>query len=79
MQGGLIQGGKAIVAQPAQVAVKERAQIRNAVFQHRDTVDAHTKGKSLPFVGVYATRCQHLGMHHARTKDFQPIITFADL
>ena len=38
--------------QPAQVAVEERPQIRDAVFQHRQPVDAHAEGEALPFVGI---------------------------
>ena len=54
------------MTQPTQVAVKECAQIRDAVFQHRDPVDPHAKGKALPFIRINAASLQHLRVHHAR-------------
>ena len=57
----LLQRGKPVVPQPAQIAVKERAQIRDAVFQHRHPVDAHAEGKALPFRRINAAACSTLG------------------
>ncbi len=46
MQRRLIKTGKAVVAQPAQIAVKERPADRGMpYFKHRYAVDAHAKGK----------------------------------
>ena len=42
------------MAQPAQVAVEEGAQVGDAVFQHRDPVDAHAEGEALPLGGIDA-------------------------
>ena len=54
MQRRHVQRAEPVVAQPAQVTVKERPQVGDAVFQHGDSVDAHAKGKALPFFGVNA-------------------------
>ena len=75
----LVEAGETVMAQPAQVAVKEGAQVGNAVFQHRDTVDPHAKGKALPFVRVNAAGLKHLGVHHARAQHFEPAVAFAHL
>lgn len=65
--------------QPAQVALEERPQIRNPVFQHRDPVDTHAEGEALPLGGVDPPRLQHLGMDHAGAEDLQPAFPLPDL
>ncbi len=51
-QGRHIQRRKPVMPQPAQVAVEERPEIGDAVFQHRQPVDPQAKGKALPLVGI---------------------------
>ncbi len=53
-EAGDVEGGKAVVAQPAEVGLEERAQVGDAVFQHGDAVDAHAEGEALPLIGVDA-------------------------
>src|SRR5262249_28347919 len=43
----LVEEGEAVVAEPAQVRVEEGAQVRDAVFQHRDALDPHAEGEAL--------------------------------
>ena len=51
--------------QPAHIRVEERAQVRHAVFQHRDPVDTHAPGESPDIVGIKTAMAQHVRMHHA--------------
>ena len=51
MQRRLLQRVKSVMPQPPQITVKERAQIRYPVFQHRNPVNAHTKGKTIKQTG----------------------------
>ena len=67
------------MAHPAQITVIECAQVRNAIFQHRNPLNPHAKGKTLIFLGVIATIRQHPWIDHAGTKDFQLVITRPDL
>ena len=47
-----IQRAEPVMPQPPQIAIKERAQVGNPVFQHRDPVDAHPKREPLPLVRI---------------------------
>src|SRR5712675_483684 len=66
------------MAEPAHVAFEQLAQIGHAVFQHRDTVDAHAPGKTLIDVGIDAAGAQHVRMHHAAAENLQPVLTLAE-
>ena len=44
---------------PAQIAVVKRPQVRDAVFEHRDPLKPHPKGKSLIFIGVDTAIFKH--------------------
>ena len=63
--------------QPPQIAIEERPQIRDAVFQHRQPVDADAEGEALPFVRVDPGGFQHLRVHHAGPEDFHPVVALA--
>src|SRR5437899_2834111 len=65
--------------EPAEVAVVERAQIGDPVFQHRDALDPHAEGESLVDRGIDVAVLQHLRVHHAGAEDLQPVATGADL
>ena len=65
--------------QPAHVGLEELAQVRNAVFEHRDAVDAEAPGETLVLGGIEPAIPQHVGMHHAAAHHFQPVGAFADL
>ena len=73
-----VEGREAVVPEPADVALEEGAQVRDAVLQHRDPVDAHAEGEALPGVGIDARRAQHLRMHHAGAEDLEPVLALAD-
>src|SRR5258708_11486507 len=64
---------EAVVLQPAYVGLEELAQIRDAVFEHRDTVDAHAPGEALVLVGIEAAIAQHIRVHHAAAENLQPV------
>ena len=66
------------MAQPAQIAVEEGAQIRDAVFQHSNPIDAHTKGKALIHVGINPASGDHFRMDHARAQNFEPVVAFSN-
>ena len=66
------------MAQPAQVAVEEGAQVWDAVFQHGDAVDADAEGEALVDGWINACGLQHFGVDHAAAQDLQPIVAFAN-
>src|SRR5882762_7573648 len=69
---------EAVMVEPAHVAVEQLPQIRHAIFEHRDAIDAHAPGKALIDVGIDAAGAQHVRMHHAAAENFQPILAFAE-
>ena len=77
VQGRHVQCGKAVMPQPAQVAIEEGTQVGHAVFQHCDPVDAHAESKALPFGRIDPTCFKHLGVHHAGAEDFEPVVALA--
>src|SRR6516164_5894446 len=68
---------KTVMRQPTDVGLEESAQIRHAVFEHRDAVDAHAPSEALVLVGIEPAIAQHVRMHHAATENFHPILAFA--
>src|ERR1700716_2783980 len=69
---------EAVMGEPAHVAFEQLPQIGDAVFQHRDAVDAHAPGKALVGVGIDAAGAQHIRMHHAAAENLQPVLAFAE-
>src|SRR5277367_2338660 len=69
---------EAIVIDPAQVRVEEVAQIRQAVFEHRQAVEADAPGEALIDLRVEAAIREHIGMDHAAAEDFEPILALAE-
>ena len=67
------------MAHPAQVAVIESAQVRNAVFQHRDPLDPHAEGKALIFLRIVSAIRQNARIDHARAENLQPVVAGPDL
>ena len=53
------------LAQEANVAIEEQAQVVHAVTQHGETVHAHTKGKANETLRVEAHVAHHVGVHLA--------------
>src|SRR5215510_4008390 len=46
-EGGKVERTEAVMREPAHVGLEERAQVRHAVFEHRDAVDPHAPGENL--------------------------------
>ena len=69
---------EAVVVEPAHVRLEEGAQVRHAVFQHGDAVDADAPGEALVDVGVEAAVAQHVRMHHAAAEDLEPVVALAE-
>src|SRR5436309_1936789 len=67
-----------VVIEPAHVVLEQLPQIGHAVFQHRDTVDAHAPGKALIDIGIDAAGAQNVRMHHAAAENFQPVLTLTE-
>ena len=57
---------------------RRRAQVRHAVFQHRDAVDAHAPGEALVLVGIEPAIAQHVRVHHAAAENLQPVLALAE-
>src|SRR5438128_392896 len=51
--------------QETQVAVEKLTDVFDAVFQHRQALDAHAERETGVFLGVDLDAFQHVGMHHA--------------
>ena len=64
--------------EPAQIIIKEGAQVWHTIFQHGDAVDAHAPSKALIFIGVNAAIAQNIGVHHAATQNLQPAVPLAN-
>src|SRR6476661_4666496 len=69
---------EAVMAEPAHIAFEQLPQIRHAVFQHRDAVDAHAPGEALIDIGIDATGAQNVRMHHAAAENLQPVLALAE-
>src|SRR4051794_11548696 len=77
-QGRDVERLEPVMVEPAHVVLEQLAQIGHAVFQHRDTVDAHAPGKALVDVGIDAAGAQHVRVHHAAAQDLQPVLALAE-
>src|SRR5665213_2506279 len=73
------EGGEAIVGQPADVGGEHVAQVRHAVLQPRQAIDAEAEGEALPFVGIDAAIAQYRRVDHAAADDLRPFVANADL
>ena len=65
------------MAQPSEIRLKKQPQISNAILQHGDALDAHTKGKTLVLSWVNAAVLQYIGVHHSTAQNLEPFfLTF---
>src|SRR5687768_5198681 len=64
--------------EPAHVRLEERAQVRHAVFEHGDAIDAEAPGEALVVVRIEAAVAQHVRVHHAAAEDLQPVVALAE-
>src|SRR5262245_44836326 len=77
-QGRQVERAEAVVGEPAHVGLEEGAQVRHAVFEHGDAVDAHAPGEPLVLVRIDADVAQHVRMHHPAAEDLHPVLAFAE-
>ena len=66
------------MARPLRVGLEIGAQVRHAVFQHGETVDAQPEGEALMDCRIEPAIAQHIRMHHAAAQHFQPVRALAD-
>ncbi|MNN13737.1 hypothetical protein D3C81_1267780 [compost metagenome] len=52
--------------------------IVNAVFQHGNPFNPHTKGKAAIFFRIIAAHFENARMYHAASQNFKPACLFAD-
>src|SRR6266566_8183774 len=69
-QGRDVERLEAVMREPADVVLEQLTQISDAVFQHRDAVEAHAPGKALIDVGIDVAGAQHVRVHHAAAENF---------
>src|SRR5579872_7492706 len=69
---------ESVMRKPADIGLEEGAQIRHAVFEHGDAVDAHAPGETLEFVRVDRAISQHVRMHHAAAENLHPVVALAE-
>ena len=60
------------MAQPAQIAVEEGAQIIHSIFEHGEPVDAAAEGEALPFVGIEPAGGDDARVDHAGAQQLHP-------
>ncbi len=60
------------MAEPAQVAVEEGAQIIHPVLEHRQPVDADPEREALPLVGVEPAHLDDPAVDHAAAEQLHP-------
>src|SRR6516162_282284 len=75
---GKVERAEAVMREPANVGLEERPQIRHAVFEHGDAVDAQAPGEALVFVGIEPAIAQHVRMHHAAAENLHPLLALAE-
>src|SRR5215813_1769397 len=73
-EGGKVERTEAVMREPAHVGLKERAEVRHAVFEHGDAVDPHAPGEALILVGIKPAIAQHIRMHHAAAENLHPVL-----
>src|SRR5580704_4959935 len=66
-----------VMVKPADVGLEESAQIRHAIFQHREAVDSDAPGETLINAGIEAAISQDIRMHHAAAQNLEPILALA--
>src|SRR4029079_11354716 len=69
---------EAVMIEPAHVALEQLPEIGDAVFQHRDAVEAHAPGKALVNIRIGAAGAQHVRMHHAAAENLEPVLALAE-
>src|SRR5579875_2910404 len=67
-----------VMTEPAQVALVERAQIGDAVLQHRHALDPHAEGEALPLARIDPAIGEHLRVHHPAAEDLEPVAAAAE-
>src|SRR5262245_51399845 len=70
--------GEAVMLEPAEVRGEEGAQVRHAIFQHGDAVDAHAEGEALIALWIEPDVAKHVRMDHAAAENLQPLVACAD-
>jgi hypothetical protein len=63
----------------AHVIVVEHPNVRDAVSQHRDALDANTEGEARVPLAVVADMLEHVGIDHAGAEDLHPPVTPRDV
>ena len=64
--------------QETQIVFEKQSQVINAVTQHSQTLNTHTKGKAGVLVCIYITALKYIGVHHAATHYLKPASVAAD-
>ena len=73
-----VERAEAVVVQPAHVGVEEGAQVRHAVLQHGDAVDAHAPGEALHLLRIVAAEPDDVRVDHAAAQNLQPVVALAE-
>src|SRR5262249_35126112 len=74
-------GPSSELLQDADVVLEELAQVRDAVLEHRDPLDAHPERESLNLLRVVAAlphEAEDVRVHHPRTEDLDPADPLAE-
>ena len=63
---------------PAGIVFKKTPQIRNAILEHGQAFNAHSKGKPLVLFRVESAVLENLQVHHTAAANFKPIVSFSN-
>ena len=66
------------LVQESQVVLKKQANIVDAVFEHRDALNAHTEGEAGNVLRIVADKSENCRVDHAGTENLQPTGGFAN-
>src|SRR4051812_6431466 len=67
-----------VMVQPADIRLEERTQVRHAVLEHGDAVDADPEREALHRVRIEAAIAQDVRVDHPAAQDLQPVVALAE-
>src|SRR5258708_4042446 len=65
------------LGEEADVVLEEQPDLGNAVPQHGDAFEAHSKREAGDLLRIVADRAEHVRMHHAGAQHLEPARTLA--
>ena len=64
--------------QEPDIVLVKKSHVVDLVLEQRNTLEAHTKGKSLVFIGIDTAHLENMGMNLTATEDLDPTLALAE-